>query len=104
MPAAKVRVQMKAVGDVLLLSCEGRLSLLFVVMGRSPSVIRGAFASSFSSAMVESSYDVSAAVLAVWHASSLIQCFGTLRWRHGVYITLQGAIRSNVSNDKRWRI
>lgn len=65
MPAAKVRAQMKALGDVFLLSCEGMLPLLFVVVGRSPSVIRGAFASSSSSAMVESSYDVSAAVLAV---------------------------------------
>ena len=55
MPAAKVRAQMKALGDVFLLSCEGMLPLLFVVVGRSPSVIRGAFASSSSSAMVESS-------------------------------------------------
>ena len=72
MPAAQVRAQMKALGEVLLLSCKGMLLLLFVVIGRSPSVIRGAFASSSSSAMVESSYEVSAAVLAVWHASSLI--------------------------------
>ena len=69
MPAAKVRAQMKALGDVLLLSCKGMLPLLFVVVGRSSSVIRGAFASSSSSAMVESSYDVSAAVLAVWPSS-----------------------------------
>ena len=72
MPAAKVRAQMKALGDVLLLSCEDTLRLLFVVVCWSPFVIKGAFASSSSSAMVESSYDVSAAVLAVWHASSLI--------------------------------
>ena len=72
MPAAKVRAQMKALGEVLLLSCKGMLPLLFVVIGRSPSVIRGAFASSSSSAMVESSYDISAAVFAVWHTSSLI--------------------------------
>ena len=72
MPAAQVRAQMKALGDILLLSCKGMLLLLFAVMGRSPSVIRGSFASSSSSAMVESSYEVSAAVLAVWHASSLI--------------------------------
>ena len=65
MPAAKVRAQMKALGDVLLLSCKGMLPWLLMVICRSPSVIRGAFASSSSSAMVESSYDVSAAVLAV---------------------------------------
>ena len=56
MPAAKVRAQMKALGDVLLLSCKGMLPLLLVVVaGRSSPVIRGAFASSSSSAMLESS-------------------------------------------------
>ena len=72
MPAAKVRAQMKALGEVSLLSCKGMLPLLLMVIGRSPSAIRGAFASSSSSAMVESSYDVSAAGIAVWHTSSLI--------------------------------
>ena len=72
MPAAKVRAQMKALGDVLLLFCEVMLPLLLVVVGRSSPVIRGAFASSSSFAMLESSYDVSAAVLVVWHTLSLI--------------------------------
>ena len=72
MPAAKVSAQMKALGDVFLLSCNGMLPLSLVMVGRSSPIIRGAFASSSSSAMVDSSYDVSAAVLAVLHASSLI--------------------------------
>ena len=72
MPAAKVSAQMKALGDVFLLSCNGMLPLSMVIVDRSSPVIRGAFASSSSSVMVDSSYDVSAAVLAVWHASSLI--------------------------------
>ena len=72
MPAAKVSAQMKAVGDACLLSCNGMLPLSLVIVGRSSAVIRGAFASSSSSAMVDSSYDVPAAVLAVLHASSLI--------------------------------
>ena len=55
MPAAKVSAQMKALGDVLVLSCEGMLPLLWVVVGRSSPVIKGAFASSSSSAMLESS-------------------------------------------------
>ena len=55
MPAAKVSAHIKAVGDVLLLSCKGMLPLFLVMVGRSSAVIRGAFASSSSSAMLESS-------------------------------------------------
>ena len=88
MPAAKVRAQMKALGDVLVLSCGSASPFLVVIaVGSLPSLIRGAFGSSSSSAMLSNSY-AAPAVLAVRDTFSFMYSSEVAEVGYRVYVTL----------------